>query len=203
MFAARDQENLVHGHQQAAAAKPLNQGARQLAPKTPGNKAPKTPLKLALNDENGPGPFGGGKSALRTNGKGIEIGTTKPRNGGPGEKDAFKTPMGTCKILVGVAYLTRWLSGPRNRAPLGLKTTNAKTKAFHIPPPPSVEDVPGKSQHKTNSASARKSRPRISHAQMTKLDSVEDLDKLKEMDIEYMPPPAKSQTFAPNLICSY
>lgn len=80
--------------------------------------------------------------------------------------------------------------GPRNRAPLGLKTTNAKTKAFHIPPPP--EDVPDKSQQKSASASARKGRPRVSHAEMTKLDIHHDLDQLKEMEPEYMPPPAKS-----------
>lgn len=80
-------------------------------------------------------------------------------------------------------------SGPRNRAPLGVKTTNAKTKAFHIPPPPSVEDVPDKSPQK--SASARKSRPRVSHAEMTKLEVLGDLDELGDREIEYMPPPAK------------
>ena len=99
MLAARDQENLVHGHQQAAAAKPLNQATRQLAPKTPGNKAPKTPFKLPLNDENGPGPFGGGKSALKINGKGNENGTTRAKNGGFGDKDAFKTPMGVYGLI--------------------------------------------------------------------------------------------------------
>ena len=84
-------------------------------------------------------------------------------------------------------------TGPRNRAPLGLKTTNAKTKAFLIPPPPSAEDAPDKSKQKSASASAREGRPRVSHAEMTKLDIHGDLDKLKEMDIEYMPPPAKSK----------
>ncbi len=79
MLAARDQENLVHGHQAAAASKTLNQGARQLAPKTPGNKVPKTPFKLPLNDENGIGGFGAGKTGLKTNGAG---------------KNAFVTPMG-------------------------------------------------------------------------------------------------------------
>lgn len=96
MLAARDQENLVHGHQQIAAAKPLNQGTRLLAPKTPGNKAPKTPFKIPLNDENGPGPFGGGKAGLKTVGKGNEnAGTGAKKGGGLGDKDAFKTPMGT------------------------------------------------------------------------------------------------------------
>ena len=94
--------------------------------------------------------------------------------------------------LINIVFIQRY-SGPRDRAPLGLKTTNAKTKAFHIPPPTSVEDVPIKSQQKSASASARKGRPRVSHAEMTKLDIHGDLDKLKEMDIEYMPPPAKSE----------
>ena len=83
MLALRDQENLVHGHQAAAASKPLNQGARQLGPKTPGNKVPKTPaFKLPLNDENGDGIFGGGgggKTGLKINGNG---------------KNTFATPMG-------------------------------------------------------------------------------------------------------------
>ncbi|KAL8795752.1 MAG: hypothetical protein Q9195_001804 [Heterodermia aff. obscurata] len=173
MLAALDQENLVHGHQQAAASKPLNQTTRQLAPKTPGNKPPKTPFKVPLNDENGLGALGGGKTGAKVNGRGDENLTIVGKKGGLGDKDAFKTPM-----------------GPRNRAPLGLKTTNAKTKAYHIPTPASVEDVPDKSPQK--SASTRKSRPRVSHAQMTKLDILGDLDELGEREIEYMPPPPKS-----------
>lgn len=81
MLALRDQENLVNTHQTAAAAKPLNQGAKQLAPKTPG----KTPFKVPLNDENNPGVFG--KRTVKGNGNRLE-------NGKPG-KDAFETPMGT------------------------------------------------------------------------------------------------------------
>jgi hypothetical protein len=57
MLAARDQENLVHGHHAAAASKPLNQGVRTLQPKTPGNKYPKTPMKIS-HDENAPITFG-------------------------------------------------------------------------------------------------------------------------------------------------
>lgn len=94
MLAARDQENLAHGHQQAAASKPLNQGTRQLAPKTPGNKAPKDPFRVPLNDENGLGLFGAGKSILRTNGKGNENLVTGAKKGLGENKDAFKTPMG-------------------------------------------------------------------------------------------------------------
>ena len=92
MFAARDQENLVHGHQAAAASKPLNQGTRQLAPKTPG-KALKTPFKLPLNDENNAGGLGFGKGGLKNNGKGNEN-VILGAKGGLGDKNAFVTPMG-------------------------------------------------------------------------------------------------------------
>jgi hypothetical protein len=94
MLAARDQENLVHGHQQAAAAKPLNQNTRALPPKTPGNKYPKTPLKINLNDENEPAGFGGGKSVLATKGKGLENLVTGGKKGATFDKDAFVTPLG-------------------------------------------------------------------------------------------------------------
>jgi hypothetical protein len=89
MLAARDQENLVHGHQQVAASKPLNQGTRGLQPKTPGNKYPKTPLKVPLNDENALTGFGGKTGK----GKGLEnlvIGGKKATF----DKNAFVTPMG-------------------------------------------------------------------------------------------------------------
>ena len=94
MLAARDQENLVHGHQQAAASKPLNQSTRQFPPKTPGNKPPKTPFKAPLNDENGLGALGGGKTGAKVNARGDENFTIAGKKGGLGDKDAFKTPMG-------------------------------------------------------------------------------------------------------------
>jgi hypothetical protein len=90
MLAAHiDQENFVHGQQTAAAAKPLNQGAKGYAAKTPGRKAPKTPFKVPLNDENA--LFRGGKSGLKTNGKAADKGTTKIAF----DKSAFVTPAGT------------------------------------------------------------------------------------------------------------
>lgn len=95
MFTARDQENLVHGHQAAAASKSLNQGARQLAPKTPANRPPKTPFKLPLNDENGAAAFGGGKLGLNTVGRGNGNIVMTSKKGGLADKNAFVTPMGT------------------------------------------------------------------------------------------------------------
>lgn len=86
MLAARvDQENFVHGQQTAAAAKPLNQNIRGLQAKTPGHKAPKTPFKVPLNDENA--TYGGGKTFLKTNGK---IGATGKKV--TLDKNAFVTP---------------------------------------------------------------------------------------------------------------
>lgn len=80
MLAVRDQENLVNTHQTAAAAKPLNQGVKQLPPKTPGKT-----FRVPLNDENKPIAFG--KHAVKGNGNRLD-------NGKPGT-NAFVTPMGT------------------------------------------------------------------------------------------------------------
>ena len=98
MFAARaDQENTIHAHQQAAASKPLNQGIKGLAAKTPAHK---TPFKIPLNDENATEQFGK-TGGLKTNGKG-NIGLTVGKNGGGKlDKSAFVTPAG--------AGTTRWI----------------------------------------------------------------------------------------------
>jgi hypothetical protein len=94
MFASHaDQENIVHGHQQAAAAKSLN---RSFGAKTPGNsRAPKTPFKIPLNDENAP-LRAAGKSAIKTLG-GKENGGTIRKKGGKAELSAFVTPAGKPK----------------------------------------------------------------------------------------------------------
>ncbi|KAL8660177.1 MAG: hypothetical protein Q9202_006773 [Teloschistes flavicans] len=160
MLAARDQENLVHGHQAAAAAKPLNHGVKQLPPKTPGNKPAKTPIRIPLNDENGGTVFGGGK---KTAGKGNENTIFGPSKG-----------------------------GPRNRAPLGMKTTNAKTKAF------STDGDQGKNDQK--SASTRKPKPKISHPESTKLEDIlADKEALDQREIEYMPPKTTDDHYALDL----
>ena len=91
MLAARDQENIVHNHQAAAAAKPANQGVKQLPPKTPGNKNTRTPFNIPLNDENG-GGIGGIKTAFGKRNENTIIGKKK---GGPQENNAFVTPLRT------------------------------------------------------------------------------------------------------------
>ena len=172
MLAARDQENLVHARQAAGAAKPLNQGTRYAPPKTPGNKAPKTPFKLPLNDENGNAGFAAGKGAFKTIGKGNENAVTG-KKGGLAVQNAFVTPV-----------------AQKSRAPLGMKTTNAKTKGLQTPAPVK-EDGLGKKTQK--SVSARKAKPRVSHAEMTKVEVLGD-NELEERDIEYMPPKAKGKS---------
>ena len=94
MLAARDQENFVHAQQTAGAFKPLNQGIRQFPPKTPITKAPKTPFKVPLNDENA---VGGGKVTMKGNAKGNENQMTGKKLG-LGNSNAFVTPMGTASI---------------------------------------------------------------------------------------------------------
>lgn len=70
-----------------------------------------------------------------------------------------------------------------------MKTTNAKAKALQTPAPAPTDNDLGKTNQK--SISARKAKPRISHAEMTKLEVLGDKDELEEREIEYMPPKAK------------
>lgn len=66
--------------------------------------------------------------------------------------------------------------GPRTRAPLGMKTTNAKTKAFQTPAPLSASA-------KTQKASPRLRRPKVKVHQPEVQDEEDDVP-----EIEYMPP---------------
>jgi len=85
MFATRaDQENVVYQQQTAAAAKPLNQGVKGLAPKTPA----KTPFRVPLNDENA--TIGKGK----TGGKGKQGDAFGEGKSGKLNANAFLTPAG-------------------------------------------------------------------------------------------------------------
>ncbi|GAB7349508.1 hypothetical protein MBLNU459_g0216t1 [Dothideomycetes sp. NU459] len=160
MFAARaDQENFVHGQQQAAAAKPLNQGLRGLGAKTPGNKAPKTPFRRPQGDEND--DFGA-RTGLKTAKKGGDTLFTKTQKGADVDKNAFVTP-----------------AGPRNRAPLGMKTTNAKAGLLKTP----TAQTDGKSAQKTVSPRLRRAKVKIHQA-----DTVRSQAQTAEPDIEYMAP---------------
>ncbi len=94
MFASRvNQENAIHEQQTAAAAKPLNQGVKGLAPKTPGNKAPKSPFKVSLNDENAALP------AVKTGGKGKQDGLFGEGKSTKVDRTAFLTPAGKYRAV--------------------------------------------------------------------------------------------------------
>ncbi|EEQ91886.1 hypothetical protein RJZ56_000899 [Blastomyces dermatitidis] len=169
MLAARDQENLVHAHRTAAAAKPLNQSTRQLQPKTPGNRAPNTPFKLPLNDENNPLAFGGGRKTGKVNN---------------GQNENLPRP-GKDTIAGGNALVTPM--APRSRAPLGMKTTNAKANSFQTPAPPLGTSKPAKTVKRPSTTRKLKhSAPEIQPSQpraVTVENTQEDVP-----DIEYMPP---------------
>ncbi|KAI9832847.1 MAG: hypothetical protein M1826_001013 [Phylliscum demangeonii] len=172
MFAARDQENLVHGRQVAASSKPMNQG---VAPKTPAPMPFKTPFRVALRDENALVGGGGGKTV-------VKIGHENLRTAGKKlDKTAFMTP------------------GPRDhRAPLGAKTTNAKAKPFQTPGPVEVPPLIGAlkdASAKEGNVGAEKTTVRKAKAKITLraepavVEPLEDEDGKRE--IEYMPPRAK------------
>ncbi|PGH00511.1 hypothetical protein GX51_05726 [Blastomyces parvus] len=169
MLAARDQENLVHAHQTAAAAKPLNQSTRQLQPKTPGTRAPKTPFKLPLNDENNPLAFGGGRKTGKVN-NGQNENLLRPGKDTVAGGNAFVTPM-----------------APRSRAPLGMKTTNAKANAFQTPAPPLGTSKPAKTvKRPSTTRKLKQSAPELQPGQ-PRASTVENTEE-DVPDVEYMPP---------------
>jgi len=186
MFVAHDQENLVHAHQTAAAAKSLVGGTRGLGAKTPTGKAPKTPFKVPLNDENA---FKAGKSGLKTNGKGNENLFTTVKKGGELDKNAFITPAGTSSVAMVASYplCTDNLPGPKQRAPLGMKTTNAKAKAFMTPGPAGLAPASIKTQQKSKSPRLRRPKVKI----LQEVETEQKVEDEEEPDIEYMPPRSK------------
>ncbi|KAK5720048.1 hypothetical protein LTR15_007321 [Elasticomyces elasticus] len=157
MFASRSHnENAIYEQQTAAAGKPLNQGVKGLAPKTPGNKAPKTPFKV--NDENA--AFGNGKTGGKAKEGGLFGGQGK---GGKVDQSAFVTP-----------------AGPRTRAPLGNKTTNAKAL---LQTPAGTTTKPS-ATNKPTSPRLRRGKVKIHTAESDPLDNAVE----EEREIEYMPP---------------
>ncbi len=94
MLAARDQENLVYSHQTNAANKPLNQGIGGLQSKIPRQRAPKTPFKTTLNDENNLAIFGNPKTGLKGLNKADDNGAQNKQKDGKLQGNAFVTPLG-------------------------------------------------------------------------------------------------------------
>ena len=70
--------------------------------------------------------------------------------------------------------------GPRNRAPLGNKTTNAKATFFHTPAPP-TQEKPSAAKH--TSPRLRRAKIKIHEAEPDTADN-----EAEEREIEFMPP---------------
>lgn len=83
--------------------------------------------------------------------------------------------------------MINFCTGPRNRAPLGMKTTNAKTKVFQTPAGPAPEKELEKTASKQTSA--RRPKPKVS--EKVKLDVHGDESPLRDIEVEYMPPRSK------------
>ncbi|KAI7280554.1 hypothetical protein KC345_g4682 [Hortaea werneckii] len=149
MFATRNHnENAIYEQQTAAAAKSLNQGVKGLQPKTPGTKHV-TKTPFSKKHNDENASFG----ASKTGGKG--------GHGGKADMSAFVTP-----------------AGPRSRAPLGAKTTNAK--ALQTPAPGANQEKPSA---KPTSPRLRRGKVKIHTAESDPLESQDGVP-----DIEYMPP---------------
>ncbi|RYP24507.1 hypothetical protein DL765_000527 [Monosporascus sp. GIB2] len=170
MLAVRDQENLVHARQNGASLK--QQQGRQLQPKTPGARYPKTPIKVPLNDENATYVVGAAKSNLAGRARGNENALTSKASKGL-DKSNFVTPI-----------------GPRSRAVLGDKTTNAKAKALQ---PVNVKS-PLRDIETSHSKAPTPAVPKSKHPQVEshKLEvHAEEADHPSEDEVEYCPPRPK------------
>jgi hypothetical protein len=117
----------------------------------------KTPFRATRNDENRPIDFKGQKTVLKD---------------GPSklDKNAFHTP-----------------APQRERAPLGLKTTNAKAQAFKTPAP--LQQVI-KKPSSTTRRSAR-SKIVIAPSEPVQTDILSEEEEEEEPDYGYAPPPIK------------
>ncbi|KAL0944067.1 uncharacterized protein CTRU02_201954 [Colletotrichum truncatum] len=168
MLAIRD-ENAVN----AAQAARLAPGKSQLAPKTPGARYPKTPLKIPLNDENA---VGAGKTVL----------APKSNANGPIQASAKKQNLITP-------------SETRARAPLGNKTTNAKAKSNQNA---GVKDIVKEFEKtQTKPTTTRKLKQRSPSAAPLKLEVRNDQPgSSEEPDVEYAPPPAKDLPYESDVI---
>ncbi|RKF55659.1 hypothetical protein GcM3_200012 [Golovinomyces cichoracearum] len=136
----------------------------------------KTPVAAALRDENAIEQIGG--KLVKCNGN-ENLATFKRKNA-TFEKNAFITPM-----------------GPRNRAPLGIKTTNANINAFRTPVGSQSQENP-----KTNKPKSIYTRQPTKSVYTDKVKSEPSISEVStsEPDVEYCPPtpknlPYESETF--------
>ncbi|KAB8337103.1 hypothetical protein FH972_021407 [Carpinus fangiana] len=147
MLARRDQENFVHAQQTAAAAKPLNQSVRGLAPKTPGNGR-----KGNKNDENAitlqskkdgnafvtPGPNRDriALGAKTTNAKARALATPGPLTGGQGLQKTQRRSGSTKKPKLKVHHQPELAEA----APVAAELSDEEPDVEYCPPP--IKELP-------------------------------------------------------------
>lgn len=92
--------------------------------------------------------------------------------------------------------------GPRNRAPLGMKTTNAKAKGFQTPAPAGDRLKPEKTNRKSSTAQkVKKAAPVV---QLAQPEALSKLDEDDVPDVEYAPPkPAGKKGAHHKSFCGY
>lgn len=83
--------------------------------------------------------------------------------------------------------------GPRTRAPLGVKTTNAKARAFQTPAPIQATVRPEKTLKKASTVRRSvKSKIRVALPEPVEADLLSKEPESDVSDIEYCPPPQSS-----------
>jgi hypothetical protein len=82
-----------------------------------------------------------------------------------------------------------FLIDPRNRAPLGVKTTNAKAKAFQTPAV-RVGNIDIE-KARVKPTSIRRQKPKVSHTETVRVNVLDETGTLNERDVEYCPPKPK------------
>ncbi|KAG5978136.1 hypothetical protein E4U55_006356 [Claviceps digitariae] len=158
----RDQENLVHSHQQAAIKQ---------QPKTPGARYPKTPGNRGRNDENAPNTVVG-KAGLAS---GVRLGGTG------------KLAMG--KATGGPQPAVTPMENNRSRAPLGNKTTNAKAKNAHTGGVKDVvRDIERTQGKKTSSRKLKKQPVNLQPVKFNVQSDISDGSEAELPKPEYAPP---------------
>lgn len=80
--------------------------------------------------------------------------------------------------------------GPRTRAPLGMKTTNAKAKGLATPAAPLGTIKPGKSNRKVSTVKKVLQDAPVKQAEPELSQEKQDVE---DRDIEYMPPKPKGK----------
>ena len=145
--------------------------------KTPGKQTAKTPFKTPGNDENNPSVFGPPKTNLKKDGK--------------QNSEAYITPLGKLGTLIDLLQGSlNTTTGPRTRAPLGMKTTNAKVHpAFKTPAPAQKTAKPANTIKRPSTARrSAKAKIHVTQPEPIEGDVLSAGNEDNVPDIEYCPP---------------